>query len=108
MTGTRLCLAVMVLLTSAVLSACSPAGYSPPAATEAYPGTAAGSVAGPVLSGALTRGCRQGSSVGATGNGLGVGQRAVDFTLKDTDGREYSLSRLLAKRPVVVVFGSFT
>jgi hypothetical protein len=33
---------------------------------------------------------------------------AVDFTLKDTYGSEYSLSALLAEKPVVMVFGSFT
>ena len=36
------------------------------------------------------------------------GQLAIDFTLKDTKGKAYTLSNLLAERPVVMIFGSFT
>jgi hypothetical protein len=36
------------------------------------------------------------------------GDRAIEFTLKDTDGVEYRLSELLRTRPVLIVFGSFT
>ncbi len=39
---------------------------------------------------------------------LAPGARAVEFTLKDVDGRERSLSSLLAERPVLLVHGSFT
>ena len=34
--------------------------------------------------------------------------RAVDFTLKDPSGKEYTLSTLLATKPVLLVFGAFT
>ena len=36
------------------------------------------------------------------------GQLAVDFTLKDTKGKAYTLSNLLAEKPVVMILGSFT
>lgn len=36
------------------------------------------------------------------------GDAAVDFTLRDVEGEEHTLARLLAERPVLVVFGSFT
>lgn len=35
---------------------------------------------------------------------LGVGDRAPDFTLPDTDGRPVTLSRLLATGPVILAF----
>lgn len=40
--------------------------------------------------------------------GLEEGGKAVNFKLKDIHGSEFVLSRLLAKKPVVMVFGSFT
>ncbi|MEE9366463.1 MAG: hypothetical protein V3W44_07240 [Dehalococcoidales bacterium] len=40
--------------------------------------------------------------------GLAVGELAVGLTLRDTGGVEFDLSRLLAEKPVVMVFGSFT
>lgn len=66
---------------------------------------------GLVLSGALSRDCQSGESPvrGDFGNaGLKIGQTAVDFTLKDTHGTEFRLSQLLAEKPVMMVFGSFT
>lgn len=33
---------------------------------------------------------------------------AFDFTLKDPSGKEYTLSSLLATKPVLLVFGAFT
>jgi hypothetical protein len=39
---------------------------------------------------------------------LTPGQLAVDFTLKDTTGKAYTLSNLLAEKPVVMISGSFT
>lgn len=41
-------------------------------------------------------------------HGLGVGDQAEDFTLKDIHGIEYTLSQLVKQKPVVLVFGSFT
>lgn len=83
---------------------------------------------GPVLSNDLIRGCEPrpqpgsippppgmpprpgapppGSDVAAVGIKEGV--KAVDFTLKDIHGNEFTLSRLLDEKPVVMVFGSFT
>ncbi len=40
--------------------------------------------------------------------GLSIGQVAINFTLKDTQDNEFRLSRLLAEKPVVMIFGSFT
>ena len=39
---------------------------------------------------------------------LKEGQPAVDFTLKDPSGKSYTLSSLLATKPVLLVFGAFT
>ena len=36
--------------------------------------------------------------------GVGVGQKAPDFALKDQTGREVSLAALLKKGPVALVF----
>ena len=40
--------------------------------------------------------------------GLEQGGKAVDFTLKDIHGNTFVLSQLLASKPVVMIFGSFT
>jgi hypothetical protein len=39
---------------------------------------------------------------------LQPGGPAVEFTLRDADGRSYSLSGLLATRPVLIMTGSYT
>lgn len=39
---------------------------------------------------------------------LAVGSTAVDFTLKDRQGQEHTLSKLLAEKPVLLFLGSFT
>jgi spore coat protein CotH len=64
----------------------------------------------PILSNALIRGCKPASrpSGGFATVGLEEGERAVDFKLKDVHGNEFVLSRLLAEKPVVMIFGSFT
>jgi hypothetical protein len=47
--------------------------------------------------------------IGSVFPGPPVGQEAPDFTLKTEDGkREYRLSQWRGKKPVVLVFGSFT
>ena len=76
---------------------------SPPPESDA-PVTPPVESSAPLLSGDLTRGCQRG--VGT--NGLAVGTPAVDFTLDDTTGQRYPLSAMLAEKPVVMVFGSFT
>ncbi len=65
----------------------------------------------PVLSTELRRNGEMMTSGGKRGfgeSGLGIGETAVNFTLRDIDGRGFRLSRLLAEKPVVMVFGSFT
>jgi hypothetical protein len=64
----------------------------------------------PSLSSTLTRNCPVGPTRAQAFEdaGLGPGQKAVNFTLLDTQGVEYRLSRLLAEKPVVMIFGSFT
>ena len=37
-----------------------------------------------------------------------VGDPAIDFTLKDTEGVPHNLSELLDTRPVLIVFGAYT
>ena len=65
----------------------------------------------PALSNTLKRDCQPSRPDGRNqfdNAGLEVGERAVDFTLKTTDGTELTLSELLAEKPVMMVFGSFT
>ena len=63
----------------------------------------------PELSDALKRNCqRSGPSGGFDNAGLDVGEMAVDFTLKDTQGNTVRLAELLSQKPVMMVFGSFT
>ena len=63
----------------------------------------------PILLKDLKRNCQinQGSEDFDT-VGLSIGETAVNFALKDIHGTEVQLSRLLAEKPVVMVFGSFT
>lgn len=57
----------------------------------------------PVLSDDLKRDCLEFSA-----GSLQVGELAIDFTLKDIHGTELTLSQLVAEKPVVMVFGSYT
>jgi cytochrome oxidase Cu insertion factor (SCO1/SenC/PrrC family) len=95
---------LMVVLVSALLLACSPAEDKPSARTTAPEEATVSKAANLLSSDALTRDCQRGQG----SSDLGVGEVAVNFTLKDTYGSEYSLSALLAEKPVVMVFGSFT
>ncbi len=63
----------------------------------------------PVLLDTLRRNCQitQGSDK-FENIGLLIGDTAVNFTLKDIHGSEFRLSQLLAEKPVMMVFGSFT
>jgi cytochrome oxidase Cu insertion factor (SCO1/SenC/PrrC family) len=58
----------------------------------------------------LTRNCPSGptSAQGFDNAGLKVGEKAVNFTLRDVYGKEYRLSSLLVEKPVILIFGSFT
>jgi hypothetical protein len=69
----------------------------------------------PVLSTALRSGCfGWPASAFSLGNFATVrtllqpDSPAVEFTLRDADGRTYSLSGLLATRPVLIMTGSYT
>lgn len=64
----------------------------------------------PVLSDALIRGCNttRWPGGGFETVGLKEGEQAVNFKLKDIHGNEFVLSWLLAEKPVMMVFGSFT
>jgi len=62
----------------------------------------------PMLSTTLKRNCPPTVRGNFDSVGLAIGEMAVNFTLKDIHGNEFVLSRLLAEKPVVMVFGSFT
>ena len=63
----------------------------------------------PVLLDTLKRNCQINRGSGNFNQtGLAVGETAVNFTLKDISGREFRLSQLLAEKPVLMIFGSFT
>ena len=63
----------------------------------------------PVLLDTLKRNCQINRGSGNFDQtGLAVGETAVNFTLKDINGSEFRLSRLLAEKPVLMIFGSFT
>jgi hypothetical protein len=71
--------------------------------------------AGPVLSTAVVESCfgwpeTEFSPTNYTTvlTGLAEGALAVELTLSDVDGTSYTLSELLADRPVLLVFGAFT
>jgi len=52
---------------------------------------------------------RQRSRRGSDMNALKVGQKAPDFKLKSLDGKsETQLSSFKGKKPVVLIFGSYT
>lgn len=100
--------AVVAVVLPLLLAACAPA-ETPPAASDDGPETTADGLSALVLSTALKRGCTKARPAAGFDNvGLERGATAVDFTLKDINGDEYTLSGLLAEKPVVMIFGSFT
>ena len=64
----------------------------------------------PVLPKALVRSCNPAGQFGISFDAVGLeeGEKAINFKLKDVQGNEFVLSRLLADKPVVMIFGSFT
>jgi len=62
----------------------------------------------PVLSDVLINGCANPMDFANDQTGLAAGTKARNFTLKDISGNEVHLSRLLAEKPVVMVFGSYS
>ncbi len=63
----------------------------------------------PVLLDTLKRNCQVTRGSGNFDQtGLAVGETAVNFTLTDINGSELRLSQLLAEKPVLMIFGSFT
>jgi cytochrome oxidase Cu insertion factor (SCO1/SenC/PrrC family) len=77
------------------------------ACNTASPATS-GAKTEPVLSSTLKSGCDNPGVYATDKTGLAVGSQVINFTLKDTDGNEVRLSKLLAQKPVVLIFGSFT
>ena len=74
-----------------------------------------GTSGGPNIPGALTSGCFgwpatefSPSNKATVQTFLQPGSRAVDFALRDVNGASYTLSGLLATRPVLLVHGAFT
>ena len=111
MNALRIWLAALLCAALLALAACSPADRpaGPVDAVQSDAGPKAGSAADPQLSGALHANCEEGLPSGGIGRaGIPQGAPAVDFTLKDTDGRGHTLSAMLAQKPVMMVFGSFT
>lgn len=112
----RLPVLCLVLLLLALLAACGTAaptatpGAVPPSPTASATPTVTPTPrpVPPSLEAAskLLRRCDQGQSSSA--RPMTPGQLAIDFTLKDTKDNAYTLSSLLANKPVVMIFGSFT
>jgi hypothetical protein len=108
-------LAMALVCLCAALAACQTAAPTPTAQPSATPTPAATATATATPSpvppnleggGALARRCDQYQMFAA--RPMVPGQLAVDFTLKDTKGKAYTLSRLLAEKPVIVILGSYT
>jgi hypothetical protein len=101
----RTSLKVIGLLTAlTLLSACAAPPTPTPTLLPRLP--APGPAAAPQLPTELVRGCQQ--ARGRERGGPLPGELAIDFMLKDVHGNEYRLSKLLAEKPVVMIFGSFT
>lgn len=105
---TGLCL-VSALLAAGCLSATPapiPTHSLPPTATATA--TATPPPLPPLLEPAskLARRCEE--QRGFAARPMVPGELAVDFTLKDAKGKDYTLSNLLAEKPVIMIFGSFT
>ena len=100
-----LLLALAILCISTIpLVACSQDSEPTPSSIEDEPAEVA-------LSDALSRDCQESQSpVGGNFNtvGLRIGEKAIDFTLKDITGGEYKLSQLLVEKPVIMILGSCT
>ena len=100
MNALRIWLAALLCTALLALAACGPADR---------PAGPVDAAADPQLSGALHANCEEGLPSGGIGRaGIPQGAPAVDFTLKDTDGRGHTLSAMLAQKPVMMVFVSFT
>lgn len=96
---------VLRALAAVFIIAVAPAACRPgPRATASPPAECR---ATPAPSQVLVRGYDRASFV-PRGPSLEAGSLAVGFVLKDTAGHERTLSGLLAEKPVVMVFGSFT
>ena len=104
MTATRLTLVAVVVLITVLAAACSPSVDTQSTRTGVPEEPDISKMEKPVLSETLIRNCQRDQR----SSGIIAGELAVDFTLKDTKGHEYSLSTLLTEKPVVMVFGSFT
>ncbi len=108
----RGCVLVSTLLVLLLLPACNHAQSSTltPSASLPAPTPTPGAnteASEPVLSDALIPNCTA-EGFASDKIGLLVGEKAINFTLKDVKDNEVRLSRLLAEKPVVLIFGSFS
>ena len=79
----------------------TPEPGAPPSEPEVPPESVSQETKMPELSDALKRDCqRSGLSGGFDNAGLAIGEMAVDFTLKDTQGNTVRLAELLSQKPV--------
>ena len=85
----------------------SPSPSPTPTPTETPTPTPSPDNGEPVLSEAIIGNCTA-DSFASDKTGLAVGTQAINFTLKQVDGTEVRLSKLLAERPVVLIFSSYT
>jgi len=98
---------IFATLLLVLLAACGP-GDNPGSTTGSNPNSTGNPGTEPVLSSTLKEGCGDPKTYATDKTGLAVGSKAINFTLKDTDGKEVRLSKLLAAKPVVMIFGSFS
>lgn len=103
-------LASWLILGALMLSACDPAAtpqddQETPVVNTTLPARGTSVPPEMQLSNELMHGCQAG---GRRNPGPAEGEPAIDFTLRDVDGNEYTLSELLQEKPVVLIFGSFT
>jgi peroxiredoxin len=111
----RLAVYCLLLLLLAALTACGPAAPTvtalpqpTPSATTTPKVTPTPRPMPPPIEPAskLSRRCDQGQS--STARPMVPGEMAIDFALKDTKGTAYTLSSLLAEKPIVLIFGSYS
>ncbi len=101
---------VILSLLAILVAACSSAPTPPSTPPTASVLASTEEPEEPVLPTTLKKDCHltESSVRGFNKAGLKVGEKAVNFTLKDTSATKFRLSRLLVEKPVMLVFGSFT
>jgi len=100
----RLTVIVLTVIITVMTAACSSSLGTASNRSEILEEPSTDKMERPNLSDSLLRNCQ----LGQRPSSVRTGKTAVDFTLKDTRGLEYTLSALLIEKPVVMVFGSYT